>query len=73
MSDEDSDPVDHQREWFEAQRRLDEAMATVADTVPRLWFRIYANSQDAGFTKEESMHTLVAYILSTGTNGIDLK
>ena len=46
---------------------LDQSMAMIADTFPPLWRRLYFNMTCEGFTEDQAMRLLIAYISSQGT------
>lgn len=54
------------------QAEFDQAMASIGDSFPPLWRRLYANLMSEGFTDRESFELLKVYILSQcpfGVNG----
>jgi len=56
-------------EQAQRQREYDEAMTIFVDCQPHLWRKIYENSIKEGFTKEEAMEILKAFIPTWRTNG----
>lgn len=54
------------------QAEFDRAMASIGDTLPPLWRRLFMNNREEGFTDSESFELLKVYILSQcpfGVNG----
>lgn len=51
---------------------LDQASAAMVEMLPPLWRRLYQKCIEVGFTETASLQLVKTYILSAGTNGIDL-
>ncbi len=49
----------------------DQATAWIGDSLPPLWRRLYANCIVQGFSHEDALGLLMAYILSQCPSGIN--
>jgi hypothetical protein len=50
--------------------KLEQGLASIRDTIPRMWFAYYQGSVAAGFSPEQAFILLQTYILSQTPNGI---
>lgn len=55
------------------QAAFDQAAATLGDTFPTLWHRVYEGCLAIGFSEGESMRLLCVYILSCAPSGINYR
>lgn len=56
-----------EHEKTKQQRELDEHATILIDTMPRMWFALYTKMQEEGFTKQEAMEALKAFIMTPVT------
>ncbi len=74
QSDKSEDQKKAEKELIKKQGELDQALAMVADNWPPVWFRIFTNLKERGFTEDQSMDLLKTYIIATqATNGVNWK
>jgi hypothetical protein len=51
--------------------RMEQDMAQVRDTMPRLWKALYQGAIDQGFTREVALLLLQTWILAQNPHGIN--
>ena len=56
----------------EKQRKMDEAVASVRDVLPRTWRALYEGCLEVGFSETRAMELLRYFILSQSPRGIIL-
>lgn len=52
------------------QRSLDEGSTILTDHFPTLWWGLYANLKERGFSEEQAFSLLKCYVLKDGINGV---
>lgn len=71
---DDKDPKEEQRARTRREMELDQSMAMFADRMPPLWWRMYRNLLNQGFSEIRAFELLKVYIAaSVCTSGINVK
>lgn len=62
MNDEEFDKMKQLQE-------IEQGMALLADTFPRLWWQMFTKLKEAGFKENEALELVKVYIQTTASSG----